>query len=606
MIPSLASDTLIRADERKTRAGKPFERAPEFVSFGIYKMKSDGLWVEIKVGKGDEAKTESRWVCSPFEILGEARDEDGKNWSKLLRWVDRDKRQHELLVADASLHGDPASLAALLAGEGLSVEPERRKALASYLIAAKVRGRVTRVLRTGWHSVNGMRVFVMPDEVIGNSGAERVLLSTTNERMYRRNGSLSGWCDTVGKMAGDHALARIAIAAALAGPLLDLTGEAGGGVHFEGFSSRGKSTLQYCAASVWGEGGDKGFMRTWSATSNALEAIAALMTDTVLVLDEMNQIDAKAFHHVVYSIANGKGKGRANRDGGSREPKSWRVMVVSSGEMTVAAKLSEERGKTAKAGQLVRLLDIPAERGFGFGCFDHAGQTGDANDLATKISDATRRNYGWAGPEFVRRLIADDVTCEDVMELVNRFVADNAVATPGGADVVDPQVKRVAKKFGIIAAAGELATQLGVLPWRKNDSWSACIWAFDTWVARRGGTASSEDQQHLRVVKLFIELHGEARFEVVGSSERVVANRAGWKRGDGDERVWHFSPEVFQTEVCAGFKPSAVAETLARHGCLKLPGGRGLQDRVRINKASSPIRVYTVTAAIMRGDDDEA
>lgn len=345
-------------------------------------------------------------------------------------------------------------------------------------------------------------------------------------------------------------------------------------------------------------------MRTWSATSNALEAIAALATDTALVLDEMNQIDAKAFHHVVYSLANGKGKGRANRDGGAREAKSWRVMLISSGEMTVAAKLSEERGKGAKAGQLVRLLDIPAERGFGFGCFDHGGPTGDANDLATRIADATRRNYGWCGPEFVRRIIAEGVTGDDVMELVNKFVADNAVADPGGSGSVDPQVKRAAKKFGIIAAAGELAAQLGVLPWRKGDAWRACVWAFESWVARRGGMASSEDQLHLRAVKLFIELHGESRFEVVGSSERVVSNRTGWKRGDGDDRVWHFSPEVFQSEVCAGFKPSAVAETLARHGCLKLPSGKGLQDRVRINKDSKPIRVYSVTAAIMRGEDE--
>src|SRR5271157_4099669 len=51
-----------------------------------------------------------------------------------------------------------------------------------------------------------------------------------------------------------------------------------------------------------------------------------------------------------YSLSNGGGKVRAGRDGGMREPKSWRVMVLSTGELPVEAKLSEDRGRKAKAG----------------------------------------------------------------------------------------------------------------------------------------------------------------------------------------------------------------------------------------------------------------
>ena len=82
----------------------------------------------------------------------------------------------------------------------------------------------------------------------------------------------------------------------------------------------------------------------------------------------------------LYSLSNGGGKVRASRYGSMREPKSWRVMVLSTGELSVAAKLSEDRGRKARAGQMVRMLDIPAERGFGV--FDHAGPDDDAGKLA--------------------------------------------------------------------------------------------------------------------------------------------------------------------------------------------------------------------------------
>ena len=82
------------------------------------------------------------------------------------------------------------------------------------------------------------------------------------------------------------------------------------------------------------------------------------------------------------------------------------------------AKLSETPGRKARAGQLVRLLDVPAERGEGFGVFDNGGPDGDASALAKTIKLAATKAYGTAGPAFVRRLIADGVTGEDVRRLI--------------------------------------------------------------------------------------------------------------------------------------------------------------------------------------------
>ena len=157
-------------------------------------------------------------------------------------------------------------------------------------------------------------------------------------------------------------------------------------------------------------------MRAWRATANGLEGAAASATDTVLILDEFGQVEGREAGAVLYSLSNGGGKVRAARDGAMREPKSWRVMVLSTGEITVASKLAEDRASKPRAGQLVRMLDIPADRGFGV--FDHAGPDEDAGKLAKALKQSAISAYGVAGPEFVRRLINEQVTGEDVRSQV--------------------------------------------------------------------------------------------------------------------------------------------------------------------------------------------
>ena len=182
----------------------------------------------------------------------------------------------------------------------------------------------------------------------------------------------------------------LAISAALAGPLLYLANGEGGGVHFFGQSSKGKTTIFQAAASVSGRGASDGYLRAWRATANGLEGGAALATDTALVLDEMGVLDARDAAAAIYWLANGGGKQRAGRDGALREPKSWRVSIVSSGEIPFEAKLMEGRGK-ARAGQLMRLLDVPADRGLA-SARSTMGATGRRRRVGE--SDQERRERG--------------------------------------------------------------------------------------------------------------------------------------------------------------------------------------------------------------------
>lgn len=572
------------------------EQGPAYVSFKPYEMTAKGLTFEVEKGKGEEKIRETVWIAAPFEILGASRDPNGRGWGKWLRWRDPDRRQHVQHVAEAALQGDPSALCANLASDGLRISRGQQRHLVAYLSGATVKGRVTIVARTGWHEIGGQSVFVLVEEVIGPRGAETIVPDAAAFGPYAAHGALRDWQNGIGALSSGHVLPVLAISAALAGPLLHLAAQDGGGLNFFGPSSTGKTTLLRAAASVWGRGDSPGYIRTWRATANGLEGAAASATDTALILDELGQVEGRDAAAAFYSLSNGAGKARAARDGALREPKSWRVLVLSTGEIPIEAKLSEDRGRKVRAGQLVRMVDVRAERALGV--FDHAGADGDPAQLAKTFRAAAVTAYGTAGPEFVRALIAENVTGDDVRALVADFIAAHV---PAGAD---GQVDRAAQRFGLIAAAGELATTFGITPWREGEATNAAADALARWIEGRGGTAPAEIRQAIEQVRLAIEGHGEARFQPVDDPDaRPVANQLGWRKGVGPDREWLIPSETWKAEICAGLDPKFVARTLADAGMLK----RASDGNQQVRKiGGSNKRVFVIGASIFDGGSDAA
>jgi putative DNA primase/helicase len=549
-------------------------------------------------GRGEPACSNKVWISAAFEVLGECRDPHGRGWGKQLRFRDPDGRVHLRHVANAALQGDPAKLCADLADGGLKINRSRQKELAEYLSGVSVKARAIVVNRTGWHKVDGECVFALPTETIGARDDLRVVLDTAAAGPYEVRGSLDEWKAGVGALTAGHALPVFMVSSALAGPLAYLVGAEGGGVHVFGPSSIGKSAMLSAAASVWGRGSSPGYVRSWRATANGLEGAAASATDTAIVLDELGVGDARDVAAAVYALANGVGKARSARDGSLREPKSWRVSVLSSGEFPLETKLKEDRGRKARAGQLVRLLDISADRGFGFGAFDHAGGFNDAGKLADAIKSAAVAAHGTAGPEFVRRVLASgaELVADTGKKFIQKFI--DCVVQQGASE----QISRAAKKFALIALAGELAIQLGVTPWARGEARRAAIGAFNSWLAKRGGTTAHEETQAIEQVRLIIEQHGEARFEpLAGASTAApaVRNRLGWRRGGGVNGEWLVLPQSWKDEVCAGLDPVFVARTLDKHKMLKRQNQKDLTCVVNVDGQS--IRVYVLTADILEG-----
>jgi putative DNA primase/helicase len=489
--------------------------------------------------------------------------------------------------------------------------PVARRLFAEYLGSVDVEERVTIVHRNGWVEIGGTRAFALPNNIIAGAGKERVILAKDAIGPYAQTGTLESWKSRVGALAQDHRFLPFSIATALAGTLLYIGGFESGCFHLYEKSSEGKTTSLRMAASVWGSGADGGYVRTWRPTANGLEGALAGANDTCLVLDEVGQADGRELGQALYMATGGVGKQRMRRDATLKPSHVWRALVLSSGEHPIQTKLSEDlkRGARAYAGHLVRAIDIRARRTHGvFDVFEPDDI--DPKAFADQCKSAASTHYGTAGPEFVRQLIARNISATDVRERVEAFVQDALV------DVKDyhGQAARVAERFGLISAASEYGVQFGILPWEQSDAFDDAKALFNVWLNGRGGAAPYEARQAVAQVRHFIEAHGDSRFEklvsVKDEERRIVAdlcdpdarsplNRAGYRRGDGAEERWLIFPEVWTTEVCAGLDASQVAATLASRGMLEPDGEGNPSKSVKISGKSR--RFYVLTPLIFEG-----
>ena len=158
---------------------------------------------------------------------------------------------------------------------------------------------------------------------------------------------------------------------------------------------------------------------SWRTTDNASEAAAAGACDTLMLLDEVSQAKASAVDAMAYMLANGCGKARADRTGAARDVASWRILLLSTGETGLADKIAED-GKQARAGQSVRVVDVPADAGRGFGVFENLHGFADGALLSAHLRLSSEAHSGHAGRAFVECITQDRA---EVIEFTRGWMA---------------------------------------------------------------------------------------------------------------------------------------------------------------------------------------
>ena len=532
------------------------------------------------------------FVCSRLEIVAETRNAHGESWGKLLIWRDSDGVQHEWPMSLALLAGDGVEVVARLLSGGLKVaaEPKVRKLLIQYLASTGSDARACCVDQPGWHG----DAYVTSQRIYGDTSGERVVVTASAATAPpAHKGTLQGWQKEVAAHAVGNSRLVLAISSALAGPLLRIADEEGFGFHLSGGSSGGKTTAVQVAASVWGAP-----INSWRVTDNAAEGLARNANDGFLALDELSQADGHAASAMAYMLGNGQGKGRMTRDVSLKPTATWRVLFLSTGEEGLAEKMSEA-GRPSKAGQAVRMIDVPSDSGVGLGLFENLHGFALGADFAQHFRGAIDRHCGHAISAFLEHISTDRrVTTQIVQRHMQKWLNEHL---PVGAD---GQVGRVARRFALTAAAGELATEAEILPWPEGEASRGAAVCFASWIGRRGGIGSAESRAGLLQVKAFIEAHGASRFEFVGggdsdlNSEKVI-NRAGFRRRTIDGR-WEYlvMPEAWRNDVCRGLEPTTVAKDLIARGLLD-PGREGRTAKAEYVPGHGKMRLYHLRADLM-------
>jgi putative DNA primase/helicase len=562
-----------------------------------FKVQPDGVWYE-------NPPDPPVWVCAELTIIGGPRDPYGDHHGHALAFRDRYGEAKQWAMP-LELLEDRREYRRVLRRLGLQMNGSKQggELLQTYLDLSHSPTAMICVEKTGWFE----KRYVLPDATYGPSQAqpqEQVVLQglTHTVEGYRQYGTLDEWRSKVSTLCRGNQRLLLVTSMGFAAPLLTLLDIEGGGVHLRGPSSEGKTTLLLVAASVWGE---PSRVERWRATANGLEGVACAHNDNLLLLDELKEVDPREAGAVAYMLSNGSGKRRGRPEGGTRPRLTWRVMFLSSGEISLAQHV-EHAGQRVHAGQDVRLVDLAAEAGTGLGVFEDLHGHANGQVFADCLRRHVHEAHGTAGRAFLEKLVGDlPTSLDDVRQAVDLFMASCV------SNIQVGQVRRVATRFAVIGAAGELATEFGLTGWDEGEAMAAVQACFEAWVHQRGGMTNSDETWALADVHLFFEKYGEARFHpwdagtpppqvpcakcggtgtygtggtcygchgagttAGGRSDAGmhVYDRAGFRRETADGRTEFFVlPEVFRKELSEGFDPVWLGKLLIARGLLE-PG----------------------------------
>ncbi|MGL6147944.1 MAG: DUF927 domain-containing protein [Plesiomonas sp.] len=545
--------------------------------------RADGLyWIMPKVDKDSgEIINNEAWLCSPLDVIGSGSD--GAECYLVLRWCSPRGGEDITKAIPCADIGEREGWRQLKSG-GVNVTTKStyRAILADWLQQCGAGQEWVISHTTGWHH----GAYIMPDgEVIGEPETPILFNGRSAAASgYSVVGTAESWRDSVARLAGGNPSMMLGVAASLAAPLIGLVGADGFGVHLFEQSSAGKTTTANIASSLWGE--PDALRLTWYGTALGIANEAEAHNDGLLPLDEVGQgSSAKDVATSAYTLFNGAGKLQGAKEGGNRELKRWRTVAISTGEMDIETFLSAGDLKI-KAGQLVRLLNIPMEKSTVFNGLPNGKAHADA------LKEAWIDNHGAPGREWVKWLATHQ---EEAKQSVRDAQARWRGLIPSD---YGEQVHRVAERFAILEAA--LVVGAMITGWSEQASRDAIQHSFNAWV-KEFGTGNKEHQQIVEQCEAFLNTYGFSRYLPYPDTDvrdLPIKELAGYRTGThSSEEVFKFYtfPATFENEISEGFNSRQFAKALVSAGMLEA-GDNGRHKKKALRKMGGKQHVFYVLA----------
>lgn len=587
--------SIISAAIRKHASRDPFPEIGDMPCFVVLddfadyhpygEIGEDGFWVKdhritktarpgtyyCHIPKGQNPLPVMQYICGPIHVDAITADPEENNSGRLLRFMTiNGKWRSWSMAADTYLSATGDVLCQTLKGMNVDVATQAHPLVSRYIQQEHPAKRLIAAPMTGWYG----KAYATDGGIYGPD-AEKTVLQTHGgaaKPRFSQSGTLADWRDTVAAMAAGNPLLVLAISAAFAGAVLKRVGATGGGIHFFGNSSTGKTKLLSAACSVWG--GDQ-FRRSWRMTQNGLETACTESNDCLLAMDEISEHDKWDLRGSIYMIGNGEGKIRMTKDGRPLPQRTWRTMVLSSGERSSTTMSANDK----HAGQMIRLIDLWVDRSHG--AFDNLQRWDSGAAFADEIGRASSRYYGTAGPAFVEQFVNDPVDCVAWLDQIN--IGDTSTGQSG----------RISKTLKIIAMAGELAAKYGAVPWEDGEATAAATEALAVWLDYNDTSdevdmpvSSIEESELIKQVEMYIRQHEESRFtkRFSGPGELFasVQNHAGWYDIEDDGSKTYYLNSFGFAEAIEGFDRKPAIKQLVSRKILH-PGK---------NKTISIVKIY--------------
>lgn len=560
-----------------------------------FELDEDGVWYLQE--KPNEAP-ERLWLSFPLHVTAYTRDHRSENHGRIVEFQDIDGHRHQWTMPMELLAGEGTKILGALLNMGLRISQQKkaRERLLEYITKCNPVRRGRCVLQCGWF--NG--VFVLPAQTIGYIQGEKIIYQNLSafESKTDISGTLVEWQDKVAKQACGNSRLILSMSAGFAGPLLELMNHENIGIHLRGNSSLGKSTAEYVANSVWGSPAG---IHTFRATANGLEGIASLYNDRLLCIDELGQISPVEAGHVIYMLGNGVGKGRATQHGLAKKAMRWRLVFLSTGELSLS-QLMNEAGKRVMGGQQVRLLEVPADTGV-YGLFENLHGFEGGADFSTYLREACTQHYGIASRVFLKRLVEDVEGAVDMVKTIINGIRQRYLPKASSAQVI-----RVFNHLALVAAAGELASQFGITGWATEEAMAGVMKCFQAWLDARGGSGMHEEKEALSQIRSYFELHGESRFtpwEREAEDTSRTINRAGYRKETDEGTEFYVFIEAFRKEICKGLDYHLAEKVCIKYKLL-LPDSDGSSPTrpERLPGMKKTKRCYRFTTEILEGEKE--
>lgn len=242
-------------------------------------------------------------------------------------------------------------------------------------------------------------------------------------------GNYEEWKQLCKDIRKESKIAHLLLASSFASTLNSLLGVLPFVVHIWGGTGAGKTVGLMLAMSVWGNPEVGKMVRTLNATQVALARYAAFVHDIPFAGDELQTIKSRwdSFDNLVMYLTEGVDRGRGKAYGGIEILKEWNCSFLFTGEEPITK-------ATSGGGVKNRVIEVEATEKV----------IADGN----YVSNFVRKNYGYAGKEFINNIPKQEELQKKYREIFQEILKKT--------DTTDKQAMAMAT----ILLADEISTEL--------------------------------------------------------------------------------------------------------------------------------------------------